>query len=145
MTAPATAAIDVKFALRNVLWALGQFEAILEPLDEAEKLSVELQDNVRLGWVSVYRGASLWQIGRSAESKAASERGREIAQLAGDRSLEVASDFYLGCAFVTSGALRSAEGYFERVVSTLPGDAALWVSVETEGGERHEARFELPR
>ncbi|WP_299637423.1 adenylate/guanylate cyclase domain-containing protein [uncultured Ruegeria sp.] len=121
----ARAVIDTKFALRNVLWALGQFAAILEPLDEAEKLSLTLQDDVRLGWVSVYRGASLWQVGRSAESKAAAERGRDIARNSGDRSLEVAADFYLGCTFVTSGELRIAERYFERVVSNLPGDAAL--------------------
>ncbi|WP_170552944.1 adenylate/guanylate cyclase domain-containing protein [Ruegeria atlantica] len=121
----ATAAIDTKFALRNVLWALGQFAAILEPLDEAEKLSLTLEDDVRLGWVSVYRGASLWQVGRSADSKAAAQRGRDIARNSGDRSLEVAADFYLGCTFVTSGELRTAEKYFERVVSNLPGDAAL--------------------
>nr|WP_272871499.1 adenylate/guanylate cyclase domain-containing protein [Ruegeria lacuscaerulensis] len=121
----AIAAIEVRFSLRNVLWALGQFGAILGPLDEAEKLAIAFEDNLCLGWVSVYRGASLWQVGRSAESKAAAERGRDIAQHLGDRPLEVAANFYLGCAYVTSGELRTAENYFERVVSALPGEAAL--------------------
>ncbi len=117
-------AIDLLFELRNVLWALGRFEEILSHLDEAERLSKVLRDEVRLGWVSVYRGASLWQLGQSDHAKAAVERGREIGERAGNLSLEMAANFYLGCAYVTSGECLTAEAYFERVVEALPGDLA---------------------
>jgi len=116
--------IDLMFELRNALWALGQFAAILDHLDEAERLSLGLNDEVRLGWVSVYRGASLWQLGHSDNAKAAAERGWEIGRAAGALPLEVAGSFYLGCAYVTSGECRTAEQYFERVVEALPGDLA---------------------
>ena len=116
--------IDLLFDLRNALWALGRFEEILTYLDEAERLSRILGDDVRLGWVSVYRGASLWQLGQSSHAKAAAERGREIGERAGDLSLDMAANFYLGCAYVTSGEYRTAETYFERVVEALPGELA---------------------
>lgn len=116
--------IDLHFELRNALWALGQFEEILTHLDEAERLSGLHGDEVRLGWVSTYRGASLWQLGQSDHAKAAVERGREIGESTGDLSLEMAANFYLGCAYVTSGECRTAEAYFERVVAALPGDLA---------------------
>lgn len=116
--------IDLLFELRNALWALGQFEEILSHLHEAERLSAVLGDEVRLGWISVYRGASLWQIGQSDEAKAAADRGREIGVAAEDLSLEMAANFYLGCAYVTTGECQTAEAYFERVVAALPGDLA---------------------
>ena len=116
--------VDLLFELRNALWALGQFAAILDYLDDADRLSAVLNDQSRLGWVSVYRGASLWQLGRSDNAKAAAERGWEIGRTTGDRSLEIAGSFYLGCAYVTSGQCRTAEEYFERVVDALPGDLA---------------------
>ncbi len=115
---------DLMFELRNALWALGRFQEILIHLDEAERLSASLGDSVRLGWVAVYRSASLWQLGRSDESKAACERGLEIARESGVLDLDVAANFYLGCAYVTSGECRMAEQYFERVVEALPGELA---------------------
>jgi len=116
--------IDLTFELRNALWALGQFAAILKHLDEAEQLAAGLNDEIRLGWVSVYRGASLWQLGRSDESKAAAARGWEIGRASGTRPLEIAGSFYRGCAYVTTGECRTAEQYFEWVVEALPGDLA---------------------
>lgn len=116
--------VDLMFELRNALWALGQFAAILDHLDAAERLSAGLNDQIRLGWVSVYRGASLWQLGRADNAKAAVERGWEIGRTAREMPLEIAGSFYLGCAYVTSGELRTAEQYFERVVEALPGDLA---------------------
>ncbi|MDJ0945624.1 MAG: AAA family ATPase [Kiloniellales bacterium] len=116
--------IDLHFELRNALWAVGGFEEILSHLDQAERLSKALGDEVRLGWVSVYRGASLWQLGQSDHAKAAVERGREIGERADALALEMAANFYLGCAYVTSGECRTAEAYFERVVEALPGQRA---------------------
>ncbi|MDH3920217.1 MAG: hypothetical protein OEU25_18790, partial [Rhodospirillales bacterium] len=116
--------IDLLFDLRNALWALGRFDEILIYLDEAERLARVLGDEIRLGWISVYRGASLWQLGRSDHAKAAVERGREIGSNADEISLEMASNFYLGCSYVTSGECRTAEAYFERVVEALPGELA---------------------
>ncbi len=116
--------IDLLFDLRNALWALGRFDEILTYLDDAERLASILGDEVRLGWIAVYRGASLWQLGQSDQAKAAAERGREIGMGARDLSLEMAANFYLGCSYVTSGECTTAEAYFERVVESLPGELA---------------------
>lgn len=114
--------IDLHFELRNALWAVGSFAEILMFLDEAERLATEMGDERRLGWVAVYRGASLWQVGRSAEAVAAAQHGILIAAKTGDIDLRAASDFYLGCCLVTSGALLAAEEAFQRVVDGLTGE-----------------------
>ncbi len=116
--------VALLFQLRNVLWALGQFEEILQYLEDAERLAIGLGDEVLRGWVSVYRGASLWQVGRSDLAKAAVSHGREIGEAHDDLSLQVAANFYLGCAHVTSGEFRVAEVYFKQVIDALPGELA---------------------
>ena len=116
--------IDLHFELRNALWALGQFEEILTHLDEAERLSGLHSDEVRFGLgLDLPRRQPLaaWPIGPRQGGDRARPRDRESA---GDLSLEMAANFYLGCAYVTSGECRTAEAYFERVVAALPGDLA---------------------
>lgn len=41
--------VDLHFALRNVLWALGRFAEMLEHLDEAEALCRDFPDTARKG------------------------------------------------------------------------------------------------
>src|SRR5262249_35811104 len=47
-------AIDLRLALRNVLWTLGELGRLFITLQEAEGLAEALGDPHRLGWVSVY-------------------------------------------------------------------------------------------
>ena len=111
--------IDLRFELRNALWSIGAFEEILTHLRDAEQLATKLEDPRRIGWTSVFRSASLWQIGRSAEARAAAENALTINQVPNDLSLGIGANFYLGCAFVTSGDCRRAETYFQTVPDSL--------------------------
>jgi class 3 adenylate cyclase/tetratricopeptide (TPR) repeat protein len=114
-------AIDLRFDLRNALWSLGAFEDVLANLRDAERLAKTLDDPRRIGWVSVYMSASLWQIGRSEEARTSAETALAIAE-SGDLALEVAGNHYLGCAYATSGDYRQAETLFLKIAEALVGD-----------------------
>ena len=117
--------IDLRFELRNALWALGRFEAILSHLNDAERIVEQLGDPVRKGWVSVFESASLWQLGRKEKALQAAERGLAVSRQADDLSLEVAAHFYLGCPLVTSADYRRAEEMFLVICERLKGYLSL--------------------
>ncbi|MGI9301266.1 MAG: ATP-binding protein [Gammaproteobacteria bacterium] len=114
--------IDLRFDLRNALWSIGQFEEILSHLHEAERLAKKLNDPRRTGWTSVYMSASLWQLGRSKEALKAANDALKINEEPDDLALGVGANFYLGCAYVTSGDCRRAETLFQEAVDALKGD-----------------------
>ena len=115
-------AIDLRFDLRNALWSIAAFEDILDNLKQAESLAQRLDDQRRMGWVSVFRSAGLWQLGRTEEALAAASNALTINKKQQDLPLEIGANFYLGCATVTSGDCRQAESYFQKIVDSLEGD-----------------------
>jgi tetratricopeptide (TPR) repeat protein len=115
-------AIDLRFELRNALWSIGAFEEILTHLRDAELLAKKADDPRRIGWISVFRSASLWQIGHSTEARTAAKNALTINEAPKDLSLEIGANFYLGCAFVTSGDCRRAETFFQKVADSLEGE-----------------------
>jgi class 3 adenylate cyclase/tetratricopeptide (TPR) repeat protein len=114
--------IDLRFELRNALWALGRFEAILSHLADSAPLVEKLDDPVRKGWISVFEAASLWQLGRWEQAIETAEQALDVSRQAGDLSLEVAAHFYLGCPLMTSGNYERAEDMFQKVVDRVSGD-----------------------
>ncbi|MGI9450544.1 MAG: adenylate/guanylate cyclase domain-containing protein [Geminicoccaceae bacterium] len=114
--------IDLRFELRNTLWALGRFEAILSHLADSLPLVAKLDDPIRQGWISVFESASFWQLGRSEQAIETAERALDVSREAGDLSLEVAAHFYLGCPLITSGGYTRAEATFQTVVDRLTGE-----------------------
>jgi class 3 adenylate cyclase/tetratricopeptide (TPR) repeat protein len=117
--------IDLRFELRNALWALGRFEAILTHLGDCAPMVTALNDPVRQGWVSVFESASLWQLGRSERALATAERALAVSRQADDLSLGVAAHFYLGCPLVTAGDYPRAEAMFQNVADMLKGYLSL--------------------
>ncbi len=115
-------AIDLRFDLRNALWSIGAFEEILIHLRGAERLAKKLDDARRIGWVSVYTSASLWQLGRSMEARESARNALAINKKLTDLPLGIGANFYLGCAYVTSGDCRRAEAFFRRIADSLTGD-----------------------
>ena len=113
--------IDLRFELRNALWSIGLFERILVHLDEADQFARKLADSSRIGWISVFRSASLWQLGRRDEAIAAAEEGIRINESAADLSLQIGASFYLGCAHVTSGNHRESVQLFDSIVQATEG------------------------
>jgi class 3 adenylate cyclase/tetratricopeptide (TPR) repeat protein len=115
-------AIDVRFELRNPLFALGQLERVVRHLREAEGLARALDDPHRLGWVSMYMSASLWVTGRSSEARPFGLTARAIAVSLGDLALTVGANFYLGLACHAVGESRVAEDFLRAVADSLSSE-----------------------
>ena len=118
-------AIDLRFDLRNAMWAIAAFEDILVNLSKAEVLARKLEDKRRLGWISVFLSASHWQLGQSEEATEAAHKALETNLEAKDLPLEVGANFYLGCTTITSGDCLKAEQYFSKIAEMLDGDLRL--------------------
>jgi predicted ATPase/class 3 adenylate cyclase len=115
-------AIDLHFDLRNALWSIGGFEEILTLLRGAERLAKKLDNARRVGWVSVFTSASLWQLGRSMEARDSARSALAINEKSGGLPLKIGANFYLGCAYVTSGDCRRAETFFRKIADSLTDD-----------------------
>jgi predicted ATPase/class 3 adenylate cyclase len=117
-------AIDLRLDLRRSLWPLGRFEEVLEYLREAEALAGTLDDQQRLGWVSVYMAPYFLRATDSPDQ--AAEFGRRalaIAATVGDFGLQVVANFYTGLAYCFAlGDYRQAIELFRRNVESLKGD-----------------------
>ena len=114
--------IAIKFELRNVLWALGRFEDIIVHLNEATYIAEELDAATAGGWISVFKSASYWQLGRAEAAIEASDQALIVGSRSGDLSLKIAAQFYLGCAHITSANYVTAEAHFEEISNSLTGD-----------------------
>lgn len=114
--------IGIKFELRNALWALGRFEDIIVHLNEASYIAEELNDAIAGGWISVFKSASYWQLGRAEAAIEASDQALTVGTNSRDVSLEVAAQFYLGCAHITSAKYIKAEAHFRSISDRLTGN-----------------------
>jgi class 3 adenylate cyclase/tetratricopeptide (TPR) repeat protein len=115
-------AIDLRFDLRNSLLPLGKFETFFGYLREAEVLARKLDDQRRLGWMSVYMCHYFWMTGRSTEARTFGESAHAIAHTLGDRRLTVVASFYLGLACFAAGDYLPAEDFLQKAVQSLDGD-----------------------
>jgi len=117
-------AIDLRFDLRLAFFLLGDLEASLRHLREAEHRAATLGDRRRLGWASAYMGNHHWLTGHVAEARAFDERAQMIAVELGDFSLRIVADYFLSLAYLTSGDYRRAEASFLSIIRSLEGDLA---------------------
>jgi class 3 adenylate cyclase/tetratricopeptide (TPR) repeat protein len=115
-------AIDLRFDLRTALHPLGEFERILGCLREAEDLARALDDQRRLGQMSVYLCHNLWMTGHPTEAIGFGQSARAIAESLGDVSLQVTGNLYLGAACLPTGDYRRAEDLLRKVLQLLEGD-----------------------
>jgi len=102
-------AIDLRFEVRNPLFALGHLESGLQYVSEADALARKLHDQRRLGWASVYTAHHLWMTGRATQAGTFGKNALAIAETLGEFSLRVAANLYLGAAGFISGDYRTAE------------------------------------
>jgi len=115
-------AIDLRFDLRTSLHPLGEFERIFGCLRETEGLARTLDDQRRLGQLSVYLCHNLWMTGHSTEALAVGQSAHAIAESLGDVPLQVAGNLYLGAAWIRTGDYRRAEDLLLKVLQLLEGD-----------------------
>jgi tetratricopeptide (TPR) repeat protein len=115
-------AIDLRFDLRTALFPLGELERIFGCLREAEVLARALDDQRRLGQLSVYMCHNLNMTGRPMEALEFGQRAQAIAESLGDVPLQVTGNLYLGGACLRTGDYRRAEDLLLRVLQLLDGD-----------------------
>jgi len=114
--------IDIRFDLRNSLFPLGELDAMLAHLRDAERIAEAIGDKRRIGWVWVYLSQYHWVTGRLTEARSFGERAKAIADALDDSSLRAVANYYSGAACFSSTAYREAEVFLRTAVSSLEGD-----------------------
>jgi DNA-binding winged helix-turn-helix (wHTH) protein/tetratricopeptide (TPR) repeat protein len=115
-------AIDLRLALRNVLWTLGELGRLFVTLQEAERLAEALEDSRRLGWVSVYLLAHFAQVCDPDHALAAGQRALAMGAAVGDRGLTMVAQHYLGGVYRSLGDYRRAVECYQTNVACLDGE-----------------------
>jgi tetratricopeptide (TPR) repeat protein len=114
-------AVDLHFDLRNALFPLGEFERIFGCLREAEGLARALDDQPRLGQLSVYLCHNLQMTGRSTEAREFGQKAQAIAESLRNVPLQVTGNLYVGLACVGTGDYRRSENLLLHVLQLLEG------------------------
>ena len=115
-------AIDLRIDLRNALSPLGEFERIFGCLREAEILARTLDDQLRLGQLSVYMCHNFYVSGHPKEALAFGQNAQAIGDSLGDVPLQVTGNISLGGACLFTGDYRWAEACLLRVLQLLEGE-----------------------
>ncbi len=115
-------AIDLRFDLRTSLFPLGEFERIVGYLREAEGLARTLDDQRRLGQMSVYMCHNLWVTGHPTEALGFGQRAQTLAESLADVPLQVTGNLYFGGVCFGTGDYRRAEDLLLKVLQLLEGD-----------------------
>src|SRR5262249_24965952 len=92
-------AVDLRFDLRNALYALGEVDRALQSLAIAERLSTELADTARLASAVAFMSHTLWFGGQSSAPHALPQPRVAMA----DGAWCDMSGCFLGLACVASG------------------------------------------
>ena len=115
-------AIDLRLDLRNALMALGEFRQMLDYLREAATLAEALDDQPRLGRVSVYMCRYFREMGDHDGAVESGQHALAIAETLGDVALQVLAHHSLGVTYHALGDYRRAMGLLRSNVESLAGD-----------------------
>jgi tetratricopeptide (TPR) repeat protein len=114
--------IDLRFDVRSSLFPLGQLKATLEHLREAERLAKVLDDQRRNGWAAVYMSECFRLTGDLPAARRCAQSACTIAETLDEFSLQIAANFYMGNACLSTGDLRRAADLFCKIAHLLVGD-----------------------
>ena len=114
-------AIDLRFDLRNALVTLGEFRQTLDYLREAATLAAALDDQPRLGRVSVYMCRYFVEMGDYHGAVESGQHALAVAETLGDFALQVMTSHSLGGAYHLLGDHHRAMGLLRRNVESLAG------------------------
>src|SRR6266536_635692 len=115
-------AVDIRFDIRNALQPLGDLSQILEYLREAEDLARQLNDQVRLGWVSAYLTEHFRMLGNPESAAKAGVRALAIGQSVGDLRMQIVTNLPMGLLYHALGQYRRATEFFQWNVDRLGGE-----------------------
>ena len=113
--------IDLRLALRMALTPSGDFGRTLALLREAESLAVVLDDQRRLGQLSLMLSVHFYFTGVYDQAIAAAQRALILAAASGDIVLHARANDRLGIAYHAQGDYRRAVACFEQTVASLDG------------------------
>ena len=113
--------VDVRFDLRNALFALGELERILDYLHEATTLAEALDDQRRLGWVAAYLTHYFWRVGEHARAIESGLQALAIADKLGDFALQT-TNVNLGLAYYALADYERATRCLRRIIAALQGE-----------------------
>ncbi len=116
--------VDIRFGLRSALQPLGEHDRASKYLREAEKLSLKLEDQDRLGWASAYLCQYLWWDHDARNAEDMGRRALTIASDHADLALEAATNFFLGQGYFNVARYDRTIERGERSVSLLTGKHA---------------------
>ena len=116
-------AIDLRFDLRNALFALGTLAPISDHLHRAAQLAEALGDPRRLGWVAAYMSHYFWRVGDLRRAIESGQGALTIAEELQDVGLHT-TNVNLGLAYYTVGDYPRAIECLRKTMSILQGDYA---------------------
>ncbi len=116
-------AIDLRFDLRNALFALGTLAPISEHLHRAAQLAEVLGDHRRLGWVAAYMSHYFWRVGDLGRAIESGQQALTIADELQDVGLHT-TNVNLGLAYYTAGDYPRAIQCLRKTMAILQGDHA---------------------
>jgi class 3 adenylate cyclase/tetratricopeptide (TPR) repeat protein len=115
-------AVDLRLGLRNSLFPLGELEAGLGHLREAEGIARTLGDERRLGLILAYLSEHARLTGNAADACTFALQVPGIAARLDDAPLAVAANYYLATAHWIAGNTGEASRHFAATVAPLDGE-----------------------
>jgi class 3 adenylate cyclase/tetratricopeptide (TPR) repeat protein len=117
-----TLAVDLRLGLRNALFPLGEVEAGLAHLRDAEPVAQALDDQRRLGIIAAYVSEHARLTGHTADAVASAQKVEAIAATLHDLPLTVAANYYLATAHFAAGDYARADEFFQKTIAPLEGE-----------------------
>ena len=114
--------IDLRFELRNALWARGRLVEGLDHLRQAEPLAVALGDRRRLTRLLAHQGSNYLVLGDNARALEYGERTLSLARQLDDVGLQVDGHQFLGVLYTSLGDFRQALHHLDANVRLLVGE-----------------------
>ena len=114
--------VDFRLGLRNSLFPSGEIEAVIQHLQNAERLATALDDKLRLARVAVATSHHFLVTGNAEEARKFGTRAFEISETIKDHSLQVAANLYLGAACLALGDFHSAEEHLTKALRLVEGE-----------------------
>jgi tetratricopeptide (TPR) repeat protein len=115
-------AIELWLDLRNAHFVLGQLEHILHDLRAAETLAEALDDQRRLGQVSVYMAHYFQLVGQNDRAIASGQRALALAAASGESGTHILANNYLGIVYFLQGDYRQAMATCRQAMAALEGE-----------------------
>jgi class 3 adenylate cyclase/tetratricopeptide (TPR) repeat protein len=115
-------AIDLRFDLYSARFVLGQHERILHDLRTAETLAEALDDQRRLGRVSVYMAQYFLNAGQYARAITSGQHALALAAASGDHYTPIEANNFLGLVYFLQGDYRQAMDANRRAMAFLEGE-----------------------